>query len=70
MKHAIPMALLGLLSVSTSGTEYYISNREHDGNPGTSSDAPWLTIATANAAVAPGDTVHIRKAPASTPVAS
>jgi hypothetical protein len=44
-------------STPQTGTTYYVSSNGSDANAGTSAGAPWLTIAKANAAAQPGDTV-------------
>ncbi|HEX6996047.1 MAG TPA: right-handed parallel beta-helix repeat-containing protein [Gammaproteobacteria bacterium] len=53
--------VLPLLLVSTLGwaASYYVSPNGDDSNAGTSPSSPWRSIAKANSAVAPGDTVHL-----------
>lgn len=47
---------------SAAGTTYYVSAAGSDGNPGTSSLAPWKSLAKVNSAVlGPGDTVSFRR---------
>ncbi len=60
MKPIIFLVMLAVLACWAEGAEYYVSNQGNDEGPGDSPAAPWRTIAKANAAVAPGDTVHIR----------
>jgi hypothetical protein len=56
----IALAMLGMLAFCAEGADYYVSDHGDDGAPGTSLDAPWRTIAKANASAAAGDTVFIR----------
>ena len=43
-----------------SGREFFVSPNGSDGNPGTSADAPWKTLAKVDAApLVPGDHVHL-----------
>src|SRR5690606_22057168 len=53
--------VLPLMLVSTLGwaASYYVSPERNDSNAGTSPAEPWRSIAKANAAVTPGDTVHL-----------
>ena len=53
--------VLPLMLVSTLGwaASYYVSPDGNDSNAGTSPAEPWRSIAKANAAVTPGDTVHL-----------
>ena len=60
MKPIIAVVMLGMLACWAEGADYYVSNQGDDEAPGTSLDAPWRTIAKANASVAPGDTAFIR----------
>jgi len=55
----IGLVVLAVLACCAEGADYYVANQGDDNGPGTSPTAPWRTIARANAAVAPGDTVHI-----------
>ena len=56
MKHAF---LFILLSASAFAADYYVSPTGKDSNTGTSPDQAWLTLARANAAAQPGDTIVI-----------
>jgi hypothetical protein len=46
-----------LASAARATTTYYISSTGNDANPGTSSDAPWQSIANIQSIVRPGDTI-------------
>ena len=51
-----------LLPLPCSAATYYVSNAGSDANPGTSSSAPWATLAKINAtALQPGDTVALQR---------
>ncbi len=52
----VSVTLALLITVPCLGAEYFLSPEGSDEAPGTR-EQPWLTIAQANAAVAPGDTV-------------
>src|SRR5690606_39191356 len=52
----LPLMLLGTLA---SAADFYVSPNGSDSNAGTSSAQPWRSLRKANAAVSPGDTVHL-----------
>lgn len=55
----IGIAMLLVLVLSVSATDYYIATNGNDNNQGTLSQ-PWRTISQANSELRPGDTVYIR----------
>ena len=56
----LTILLAGLAAHAAVAAEYYVAPGGNDGNAGTSPSSAWRTIAKANAAVAPGDTVYLR----------
>ncbi|HEX6996045.1 MAG TPA: NosD domain-containing protein [Gammaproteobacteria bacterium] len=51
---------IALAATAIWPAEYYVSPAGDDANDGRSPSSPWRTIAKANVAVAPGDTVYLR----------
>src|SRR5690606_22350345 len=56
----LTILLAGLAAHAAVAAEYYVAPGGNDGNAGTSPSSAWRTIAKANAAVAPGDTIYLR----------
>jgi len=56
----VALVAFALVGTASRSTEYFVSPAGDDTNDGHSASSAWRTIAKANAAVGPGDTVYLR----------